>query len=325
MPELKADDYARKNLQENPMMITMSAQEGASDSASPLSSNQESSVSEYLIETPDSSLRAYLQEVGTVPLLTPDDERTLAGLIKAGDMPARELMIKANLRLVVKIAHDYEGYGLPLLDLINEGNIGLMKAVDRFDPAKGAKFSTYGAFWIKQAIKRGLANQSKTIRLPVYLVREISQIRRTTLALHEELGREPSDEELACELGMSYGRLLRIKTAALRPASLDSPIGDDESANLSDIIADDKAESPDTYLAEKALMKLLPELLKTLNSREITILRERFGLESGKEKTLEEIGVILGITRERIRQLQNNALRKLRSMVKRYEALGDSP
>ena len=307
------------------MMITMSAREGASDPASSTSSIQESSAPEYSIETTDSNLRAYLQEVGTVSLLTPDKEIKLAALIKAGDMQARERMIKANLRLVVKIAHDYEGYGLPLLDLINEGNIGLMKAVDRFDPAKGAKFSTYGAFWIKQAIKRALANQSKTIRLPVYLVREISLIRRTTLALQDELGREPSDEELADEMGMSYGRLMRIKRAALRPASLDSSLGDDDSANLADIIADDKAESPDNHLAQKTLMNMLPQLLKTLNSREITILRERFGLETGKEKTLEEIGVILGITRERIRQLQNNALRKLRDLVTRYEFVGESP
>src|SRR5437867_1743833 len=175
----------------------------------------------------DTAIKLYLREIGQVKLLTPQEEIELAARIRRGDKKAREQMIKANLRLVVKIAHDYEGLGLPLLDLINEGNIGLMKAVERFDPAKGGKLSTYGSWWIKQSIKRALANQSKTIRLPVHLVDKISKMRRTAMKLQEVLGREPTDEELADELGMTASRVAQLRTAAIRPASLDAPIGDE--------------------------------------------------------------------------------------------------
>src|SRR5436190_16387937 len=180
----------------------------------------------------DTAIKLYLREIGQVKLLTPQEEIELAARIKKGDKKAREQMIKANLRLVVKIARDYEGIGLPLLDLISEGNIGLMKAVERFDPAKGGKLSTYGSWWIKQSIKRALANQSKTIRLPVHMVDKISKMRRVAMKLQEELGREPTDDELADELGISPGRVSQMRTAAIRPASLDAPIGDDESNNL---------------------------------------------------------------------------------------------
>src|SRR6202050_897782 len=177
----------------------------------------------------DTAIRLYLREIGQVKLLTPDEEIQLAARIKKGDKKAREHMIKANLRLVVKIARDYEGIGLPLLDLISEGNIGLMKAVERFDPKKGGKLSTYGSWWIKQSIKRALANQSKTIRLPVHLVDKISRMRRMAMKLQEELGREPTDEELAGELGMTAARVAQMRMAAIRPASLDAPIGDEDS------------------------------------------------------------------------------------------------
>src|SRR5271155_3042585 len=175
----------------------------------------------------DTSIRLYLREIGQVKLLTPNEEIQLAARIKKGDKKAREHMIKANLRLVVKIARDYEGIGLPLLDLISEGNIGLMKAVERFDPKKGGKLSTYGSWWIKQSIKRALANQSKTIRLPVHLVAKISKMRRTAMKLQEMLGHEPTDEELADEMGMTALRVRQMRQAAIRPASLDAPIGDD--------------------------------------------------------------------------------------------------
>ena len=171
----------------------------------------------------DTAIKLYLREIGQVKLLTPQEEIQLAARIKRGDKKAREQMIKANLRLVVKIAHDYENFGLPLLDLINEGNIGLMKAVERFDPSKGGKLSTYGSWWIKQSIKRALANQSKTIRLPVHLVDKISKMRRTAMKLQEVFGREPTDEELAEEMGMSPSRVAQMRTAAIRPASLDAP------------------------------------------------------------------------------------------------------
>ena len=267
----------------------------------------------------DTAIKLYLREVGLVKLLTPDEEIELAARIKKGDKKAREHMIKANLRLVVKIAHDYDGLGLPLLDLINEGNIGLMKAVERFDPAKGGKLSTYAAWWIKQSIKRALANQSKTIRLPVHLVDKISRMRRTSLKLQEIFGREPTDEELGEELGMSATRVAQLRTAAIRPASLDAPIGDDDSNSFAEVVEDEKAEDPYEKLEEKTVNLMLEDMMTRLEPREATILQYRFGLDGGSEKTLEEVGVKFGVTRERIRQIQNIALTKLRRMVEKLE------
>jgi RNA polymerase primary sigma factor len=229
-------------------------------------------------------------------------------------------MIKANLRLVVKIARDYEGIGLPLLDLISEGNIGLMKAVERFDPSKGGKLSTYGSWWIKQSIKRALANQSKTIRLPVHLVDKISKMRRTAMRLQEELGREPTDEELGGELGTSATRVAQMRIAAIRPASLDAPIGDDDSNNFAEVVQDESADTPYEHLEGKTVTRMLQEMVKTLDPREATILRFRFGLDGGSERTLEEVGKKFGVTRERVRQIQNIALRKLRKMIEKLEA-----
>lgn len=269
----------------------------------------------------DTAIKLYLREIGQVKLLTPQEEIELAARIKKGDKKAREQMIKANLRLVVKIAHDYEGLGLPLLDLINEGNIGLMKAVERFDPSKGGKLSTYGAWWIKQSIKRALANQSKTIRLPVHLVDKISKMRRTAMRLQEEFGREPTDDELAEELGITASRVAQLRTAAIRPASLDAPIGDDDSNNFAEIVQDENAETPYEQLEEKTVTKMLDEMIKTLDPREAMILRYRFGLDGGSERTLEEVGEKFGVTRERIRQIQNIALKKLRKMIEKMEAV----
>jgi len=267
----------------------------------------------------DTAIKLYLREIGQVKLLTVPEENELAARIKKGDKKAREQMIKANLRLVVKIAHDYEGYGLPLLDLISEGNIGLMKAVERFDPAKGGKLSTYGAWWIKQSIKRALANQSKTIRLPVHLVDKIARMRRLSLRLQEEFGREPTDEELAAEMDTSVQRVAQMRTAAIRPASLDAPIGDDDSNVFGEIVQDENADTPYEQLEDKTLTKMLREMVKTLDVREATILRYRFGLDGGTEKTLEEVGVKFGVTRERVRQIQNIALHKLRKMIEKLE------
>jgi len=268
----------------------------------------------------DTAIKLYLREIGQVRLLTPQEEIDLASRIKKGDKKAREQMIKANLRLVVKIARDYEGIGLPLLDLISEGNIGLMKAVERFDPAKGGKLSTYGSWWIKQSIKRALANQSKTIRLPVHLVDKISRMRRTALKLQEILGREPTDEELAEELGISAARVGQMRVAAIRPASLDAPIGDEDSNNFAEVVQDENADTPYEQLEEKTVTKMLQEMVKTLDPREATILRARFGLDGGSERTLEEVGEKFGVTRERVRQIQNIALRKLRKMIEKIEA-----
>ena len=268
----------------------------------------------------DTAIKLYLREIGQVKLLTPQEEIVLAARIKKGDKKAREQMIKANLRLVVKIARDYEGIGLPLLDLISEGNIGLMKAVERFDPAKGGKLSTYGSWWIKQSIKRALANQSKTIRLPVHLVDKISKMRRTAMRLQEELGREPSDEELGEELGITASRVSQMRMAAIRPASLDAPIGDEDSNNFAEVVQDDNADTPYQHLEGKTVTKMLREMVKTLDNREATILRARFGLDGGPQKTLEEVGAKFGVTRERVRQIQNIALKKLRKMIEKMEA-----
>ena len=268
----------------------------------------------------DTAIKLYLREIGQVKLLTPQEEIQLAARIKKGDKKAREQMIKANLRLVVKIARDYDGIGLPLLDLISEGNIGLMKAVERFDPKKGGKLSTYGSWWIKQSIKRALANQSKTIRLPVHLVDKISKMRRLAMRLQEELGREPTDEELADELGMTPARVRQMRLAAIRPASLDAPIGDDESNYFSDVVEDENAVSPYENLKDKTVTGMLQDMVKHLDPREATILRYRFGLDGGQEKTLEEVGEKFGVTRERVRQIQNLALRKLRKMIEKLEA-----
>ncbi|OLB18720.1 MAG: RNA polymerase subunit sigma [Verrucomicrobia bacterium 13_2_20CM_2_54_15_9cls] len=230
-------------------------------------------------EDSDTGIKIYLREIGQIPLLTPDQEIELAAKIKKGDREARALMIRSNLRLVVKIAHDYANLGLPLLDLISEGNIGLMKAVERFDPAKGGKLSTYAAWWIKQSIKRALANQSKTIRLPVHLVDKISKMRRVSLQMSEELGREPTDDELG----------------------------------------DEDAQTPFELLRDKNLRNEVGGLLDVLDDREKKIIFQRFGLDGGKPKTLEEVGKKFGVTRERIRQLQNIALSKLRRALSKKE------
>jgi RNA polymerase primary sigma factor len=268
----------------------------------------------------NTAIRLYLREIGQVKLLTPQEEIKLAARIKKGDKKAREQMIKANLRLVVKIARDYEGIGLPLLDLISEGNIGLMKAVERFDPKKGGKLSTYGSWWIKQAIKRALANQSKTIRLPVHLVAKISEMRRIAMRLQEELDREPTDEELASELDTTPVRVRQMRMAAIRPASLDAPISSEESNTFSEIVEDENAATPYKDLEDKTVIGMLRDMVKHLDPREATILRYRFGLDGGTERTLEEVGEKFGVTRERIRQIQNLALKKLRRMIEKLES-----
>ena len=270
----------------------------------------------------NSALNLYLREIAQTPLLSMEEEIDLARRIKKGDRKAREQMIKANLRLVVKIARDYENYGMPLLDLVNEGNIGLMKAVERFDPAKGAKFSTYGAWWIKQSIKRALANQSKTIRLPVHVVDKVAHIRRASLRLQEVFGREPSDEEIAEELGISTKRVSQYRAAAVTPASLDASLGDEDSNRIADVVEDERAETPYEELEEKTNTNLVREMLHKLDDREATILKLRFNLNGDREETLEEIGKKFGVTRERIRQIQEMALGKLRKMIEELEAVG---
>ena len=267
----------------------------------------------------DNGIKIYLREIGKIPLLTKKDEIELAAKIKAGDEEARDKMIRSNLRLVVKIAHDYSNLGLPLLDLISEGNIGLMKAVERFDPEKGGKLSTYAAWWIKQSIKRALANQSKTIRLPVHMVDKIAKMRRISTILTEALGREPTDEELAEELGLPRRKLSLLKQASQRPTSLDAPINDGEATEYGEIIGDEHAASPLQTLSDKNLHSHLDGLLSVLDARERRIIDERFGLNGRKPMTLEDVGREFGVTRERIRQLQNVALEKMRRALRRKE------
>jgi len=247
--------------------------------------------------TQGNTLQLYLREIGQVKLLTPAEEIVLAKRIKKGDEAAREHMIKANLRLVVKIARDYEGQGLPLLDLINEGNIGLMKGVERFDPTKGAKLSTYASWWIKQAIKRALSNQSKTIRLPDHVVDKLANIRRAEVKLHEMLDRDPSDEELADFLGLDVRRVKIYRQASKAPVSLDAPLSDNDSDQVSEIVADPNAVAPFERLVKETDTALLKEVMAALSDREKAILALRFGLNDGVEKTLEEIGKVFGVTR----------------------------
>jgi RNA polymerase primary sigma factor len=267
----------------------------------------------------DPGLNRYLREIGRFPLLTPQQEIELAAKIKKGDAKAREQMINANLRLVVTIAHDYANLGLPMLDLISEGNIGLTKAVERFDPAKGAKLSTYAMWWIKQSIKRALANQSKTIRLPVHLGDKLAKMRRVSLQMSDELGREPTDDELGEEIGIASEKVARLKSLGIRPVSLDAPIGDDDSTEFGEIIGDEDADTPFELLRDKNLLHEMDGLLDALDKREKKIISQRFGLNGGKPKTLEDVGKNFGVTRERIRQLQNIALAKLRRALSKRE------
>ena len=272
----------------------------------------------------DSGLNRYLQEIGRIALLTPQQEIELAGKIKNGDAAARERMINANLRLVVTIARDYTNLGLPLLDLISEGNIGLTKAVERFDPAKGAKLSTYAMWWIKQSIKRALANQSKTIRLPVHLVDKLAKVRHVSLQMSDELGREPTDEELGEELGIATEKVARLKSIGVRPASLDAVIGADDSTEFGESVGDEEAQTPFELLRDRNLLDEMDGLLGVLDKREMKIISQRFGLDGGSPKTLENVAKNFGITRERIRQLQNIALTKLRRALRKREDLFDT-
>jgi RNA polymerase primary sigma factor len=267
-----------------------------------------------------SNLQLYLNEIRLTPLLTIEEEIKLAARIKRGDKAARDHMIKANLRLVVKIAYDYHQMGLPLMDLISEGNLGLIKAVERFDPAKGGKLSTYAAWWIKQSMKRALANQSKTIRLPVHLVDKISRMRKVIAKLTDELGREPENEEIAAEMQIPTNKIALLKTVSVRPASLDAPVGEDsDSATLGDLVGDDGAVSPYEGLGDKNLKEDLHALVNSLDPREASILKLRFGLGGEKELTLEEVGKKFKVTRERIRQLEYLALGKIRRQLQKQD------
>ena len=265
-----------------------------------------------LSENADPILQRYMQDISKYPLISAKQEIELAARIKKGDKQACAELVRANLRLVVKIAREYVNFGLPLLDLISEGNIGLMKAVTRFDPSKGGKLSTYGSWWIKQSIKRALANQSKTIRLPVHLVDKIAKVRRVGDGLSEALGREATNEEIAEEIGMLPSKVAQLKMAAARPTSLDAPMSEDSTTEFSEVLMDQMAFNPFDQLNEKDMYGELNDLLEQLDERERNILNSRFGLDGSEPITLEEVGANMGVTRERIRQLQNSAITKMR-------------
>ncbi len=267
-------------------------------------------------QTDRDSLKLYLNEIGKTPLLKIEEEIKLAARVRKGDEAARQHMIRANLRLVVRIALDYRDFGLTLQDLISEGNIGLIKAVDRYDPTKGGKLSTYAAWWIKQSIQRALANQSKTIRLPVHAVSKISQIRKTARALSDKLGHEVTDEELAAELSMPLEKLIHLRSVAVHPASLDAPLGDSsDSSLLGDVVRDDAASSPSDSLGSKNVSADLANAISSLGEREAQIIRMRFGLDGNDEMTLEEIGKKFNVTRERIRQLEQLSIKHMRRLM----------
>jgi RNA polymerase primary sigma factor len=270
-------------------------------------------------ERSETSITLYMREIGRVKLLTRQEEIELAARIKKGDSEARDQMIKANLRLVVKIARNYEGIGVPLLDLISEGNIGLMKAVERFDPGKGAKLSTYSAWWIKHAIIEALAHQSKATRVPSYVMDQLGKMGRVSARLQEELGREPTDDELAAELGTSASRITLMRTAVMHPVSLDAEMDGDGSRSYAEVIADEKAVMPCLQLENESVRAMVRQAIETLTGREKAVLYSRFGLNGHDPKNLEEIGKELNITDERVRQIQNAAFVKLRRRLKDFE------
>jgi RNA polymerase primary sigma factor len=266
------------------------------------------------------ALQLYLREIGKTPLLTREEENKLAAQVQRGSKRAREQMIKANLRLVVKISHDYANFGMPLLDLINEGNIGLMKAVERFNPRKGAKLSTYAALWIKQSIRRALSNQSKTIRLPVHVVDKVHKLNRAAQKLTERLGREPSDVELGKALEVPTAKVAALRKLGVSPISLDAPIGDEDDGRFGDIVQDEGALTPYELLRVKTMRQEIREHVKYLAPREAEILTMRFGLDGLQPRTLEQVGKKFKVTRERVRQIQEIALRKLRRRVEASES-----
>ena len=281
-----------------------------------ISSEEETEAAEEVdvlegVSTED-PVRMYLKEIGNVPLLTSEEEVELAKRVEAGDEEAKRKLTEANLRLVVSIAKKYVGRGMLFLDLIQEGNMGLMKAVDKFDYNKGYKFSTYATWWIRQAITRGIADTGRTIRVPVHMVETINKTLRMTRTLLQELGREPTPEEVAEHLGVPVSRVREVLKISRDPVSLDTPIGEEDDSHLGDFIEDDSALSPADSAAFSMLKAELAQALESLTERERQVIRLRFGLEDGRQRTLEEVGKEFNVTRERIRQIEAKALRKLR-------------
>ena len=257
-------------------------------------------------------VRMYLKEIGVVPLLSNEEEKELAIAVENGDLEAKQRLAEANLRLVVSIAKRYVGRGMQFLDLIQEGNMGLMKAVDKFDYSKGFKFSTYATWWIRQAITRAIADQARTIRIPVHMVETINKLVREQRNLLQELGQDPTPEQIAERMDMTPDKVREILKIAQEPVSLETPIGEEDDSHLGDFIEDEVIENPVDYTTRVVLREQLDEVLDTLTDREENVLRLRFGLDDGKMRTLEDVGKVFNVTRERIRQIEAKALRKLR-------------
>ncbi len=266
-------------------------------------------AAEYNLDDP---VRMYLKEIGQIPLLTAEEEQELARRVVDGDVEAKKQLTEANLRLVVSIAKKYSGRGLHILDLIQEGNTGLIRAVDKFDYTKGNKFSTYATWWIRQAITRAIADQARTIRVPVHMVEVINKATRCNRKLVQELGREPTLEEIADELNLPIEKIIEANRTAADTLSLDTPVGDEEDTTIGSFVEDDNTPGPADATSNALLAEALSEILGTLTDREADVLRLRFGMYDGKTHTLEEVGQIFGVTRERIRQIENKAIRKLR-------------
>jgi RNA polymerase primary sigma factor len=290
-PAVIAEDETENSIEEDEVEIDLSVPEGIAI---------------------DDPVRMYLKEIGRVPLLSADNEIELAQRIEQGDEEAKRRLAEANLRLVVSIAKRYVGRGMLFLDLIQEGNLGLIKAVEKFDFRKGFKFSTYATWWIRQAITRAIADQARTIRIPVHMVETINKLIRVTRQLVQELGREPLPEEIAAEMEISVERVREIQKISQEPVSLETPIGEEEDSHLGDFIEDQDAPAPAEAASFRLLKEQLEEVLETLTPREEKVLRLRFGLDDGRARTLEEVGHVFGVTRERIRQIEAKALRKLR-------------
>lgn len=277
-----------------------------------LTKDVESLVDSSTVEGTDDPVKVYLKEIGRVPLLTPDEEIDLAVRMAEGDEKAKKRLSEANLRLVVSIAKRYVGRGMHFLDLIQEGNLGLIKAVEKFDYTKGFKFSTYATWWIRQAITRAIADQARTIRIPVHMVETINKVKKVSSQLLHRNGHEPTAEEISEEMGVSVDKVREILRVAQEPVSLETPIGEEEDSHLGDFIPDEDAPVPAEAAYHTLLREQLGDVLNTLTPREEKVLRLRFGLEDGRPRTLEEVGKEFNVTRERIRQIEAKALRKLR-------------
>ena len=309
--DLDADslDELYNAFNENSIAIISESEQGQDDTSGGLLLDDNALTKDLTINDP---VRMYLKEIGQIKLLSLEEESELADRITAGDESAKNVLAEANLRLVVSIAKRYVGRGMLFLDLIQEGNIGLMKAVDKFDVTKGYKFSTYATWWIRQAITRAIADQARTIRVPVHMVETINKLARVQRQLTLELNREPSEEELAKKMNTTVEKVREIYKISQDPVSLETPIGEEDDSHLGDFIKDERNLSPEEFATNEMLKDEISQVLETLTEREEKVIRLRFGLEDGKPRTLEEVGQMFGVTRERIRQIEAKALRKLR-------------